>query len=58
MDRVGVNKMRTHFQYSEAFPGQSVDAQDTMRVIHRIVETRLAEQIAKKLEQEKQRQPE
>lgn len=54
----GGKKVRTHFKYSESFPGQSGDARDTMRVIHRIVETRLAEQIARKLEQEKQSEPE
>lgn len=47
-----VNKMRTHFTYSESFPNSGVDAESTMRAIHRIVEARMAEQIAGQLEHE------
>jgi hypothetical protein len=50
--------MRTHFKYSESFPKPGMEDQDTMRAIHRIVESRLAEQIMRRMEREKQSKPE
>jgi hypothetical protein len=40
------------FRYTESFPKHCPDVEDTMRVIRRIVEDRLAEAIVKKLEKE------
>ena len=40
------------FKYSESFPKHCPDVEETMRVIRRIVEDRLAEEIVKKLSKE------